>query len=199
MGILGGRPVEPAKRSAIHERHRALGATIKWAGDWRRAYDYGDPEGEALAVNRAAGLIDVSTLGKLIVRGPDAGAFLDRLYPNRFSDLKPGRIRYGVISSDAGRIVDDGTICRHRRRDLLRDHDLQRRRRGRGVVLAGGWPTGATHVQLTDVTQGAARRSTSPAPRPARSWPRSPTWTARTRPSRYLDGKQARIAGRRSA
>ena len=105
-------PVEPAKRSSIHGRHRELGANVKWAGDWRRAYDYGDPEGEALAVNRAAGLIDVSTLGKLLVRGPDAGEFLDRLYPNRFSNLKPGRIRYGVISSDAGRIVDDGTICR---------------------------------------------------------------------------------------
>ncbi len=112
MGILGGRPVEPAKRSAIHNRHRALGANVKWAGDWRRPYDYGDPEGEALAVNRSAGLIDVSTLGKLIVRGAGAGEFLDRLYPNRFSNLKPGRIRYGVISSDAGRIVDDGTICR---------------------------------------------------------------------------------------
>ena len=73
MGILGGRPVEPAKRSSIHGRHRALGANVKWAGDWRRAYDYGDPAGEALAVNRAAGLIDVSTLGKLLVRGADAG------------------------------------------------------------------------------------------------------------------------------
>src|SRR5207237_19407 len=59
MGILGGRPVEPAKRSSIHGRHRDLGASVKWAGDWRRAYDYGDPEGEALAVNQAAGLIDV--------------------------------------------------------------------------------------------------------------------------------------------
>ena len=63
-------------------------------------------------MHEAAGLIDVSTLGKLIVRGPDAGEFLDRLYPNRFSNLKPGRIRYGVIASDAGRIMDDGTICR---------------------------------------------------------------------------------------
>ncbi len=74
MGILGGRPVEPAKRSSIHGRHRELGATVKWAGDWRRAYDYGDPEAEALAVNTAAGLIDVSTLGKLLVRGPDAAS-----------------------------------------------------------------------------------------------------------------------------
>ena len=44
--------------------------------------------------------------------GPEAGAFLDRLYPNRFANLEPGRIRYGVLTSDAGRIMDDGTICR---------------------------------------------------------------------------------------
>jgi sarcosine oxidase subunit alpha len=112
LGVLAGRPIEPAKRSSIHGRHRELGATVRWAGDWRRAYDYGDPEGEALAVHRAAGLIDVSTLGKLLVRGPEAGEFLDRLYPNRLSNLKPGRIRYGVLTSDAGRIMDDGTIGR---------------------------------------------------------------------------------------
>ena len=112
MGVLAGRPFEPAKRSAIHGRQREQDATVKWAGDWRRAYDYGDPEAEALAVHEHAGVIDVSTLGKLLVRGPDAGEILDRLYPNRFSNLKPGRIRYGVMTSDAGRIMDDGTICR---------------------------------------------------------------------------------------
>jgi sarcosine oxidase subunit alpha len=112
MAALAGRPIEPTKRSSIHHRHRELGADIKWAGDWRRAYDYGDPEGEAMAVHSSAGLIDVSTLGKLIVRGPDAGAFLDRLYPNRISTLKPGRVRYGVLTSDAGRIMDDGTVSR---------------------------------------------------------------------------------------
>jgi sarcosine oxidase, subunit alpha len=112
LGALAGRPIEPAKRSSIHGAHRKLGASIRWAGDWRRAYDYGDPEGEALSVHTAAGLIDVSTLGKLLVRGPQAGEFLDRLYPNRLSNLKPGRVRYGVLTTDAGRIMDDGTITR---------------------------------------------------------------------------------------
>ena len=100
------------------------------------------PEGEALAVNHAAGLIDVSTLGKLLVRGADAGEFLDRLYPNRFSDLKPGRIRYGVISSDAGRIVDDGTICRLDEETFY----VTTTSSGAGAVeqwFAGGWPTGS--------------------------------------------------------
>jgi sarcosine oxidase subunit alpha len=112
LGALAGRPFERAKRSALHSRHRELGATIQWAGDWRRPYDYGDPEGEALAVQKDAGLIDVSTLGKLLVRGPDAGELLDRLYPNRISSLAVGRIRYGVLLTDAGRITDDGTVCR---------------------------------------------------------------------------------------
>jgi sarcosine oxidase subunit alpha len=112
LGVLAGRPFEPAKRSSLHARHRSLDAGVRWAGDWRRAYDYGNPQGEALAVQRTAGLIDVSTLGKLLVQGPDAGELLDRMYPNRISNLKPGRIRYGVMLSEAGRITDDGTVCR---------------------------------------------------------------------------------------
>ena len=53
MGVLAGRPFEPAKRSAIHGRQREQNATVRWAGDWRRAYDYGDPQAEALAVHEA--------------------------------------------------------------------------------------------------------------------------------------------------
>jgi sarcosine oxidase subunit alpha len=64
------------------------------------------------AVHLDLGVIDVSTLGKILVEGPDAAALLERLYPNRFADLKPGRIRYGVLTTDGGRIFDDGTIGR---------------------------------------------------------------------------------------
>jgi sarcosine oxidase subunit alpha len=112
LGVLAGRPFEAGKRSALHDRHRERRADVRWAGDWRRAYHYGDPQAEARAVQTSAGLIDVSTLGKLLVEGPDAGELLDRMYPNRMSNLAPGRIRYGVMLSDAGRITDDGTVCR---------------------------------------------------------------------------------------
>src|SRR5204862_5091031 len=71
-----------------------------------------DPAAEVRAVHDSLGLIDVSTLGKVLVEGPGAPALLDRLYPNRFSDLKPGRIRYGVLTTDGGRIMDDGTVAR---------------------------------------------------------------------------------------
>ena len=64
------------------------------------------------AVHEAVGLIDVSTLGKLDLKGRDAGAFLDWLHPNRFSDLKPGRTRYRVMCDDAGIILVDGVVAR---------------------------------------------------------------------------------------
>jgi sarcosine oxidase, subunit alpha len=112
LGLLAGRPHEPAQRTSIHHRHKELGASMMWTGTWRRPHSYGDPEGEAQSVHASVGVIDVSTLGKMIVRGPDAAEFLERLYPNRFGDMKPMRIRYGVLNSDAGRIMDDGTIAR---------------------------------------------------------------------------------------
>ncbi|TMM13656.1 MAG: aminomethyl transferase family protein [Actinobacteria bacterium] len=98
-------------RTSIH-RHEELGATMMWTGKWRRPHSYGDPAAEVGAVHRSVGVIDVSTLGKLLVAGPDAVEFLERLYPNRYGDLKPGRVRYGVLSTDAGRIMDDGTVAR---------------------------------------------------------------------------------------
>jgi sarcosine oxidase subunit alpha len=112
LGLLAGRPHEPAKLTSIHHRHEDLGAKIMWTGAWRRPHSYGDPSAEAKAVHDSLGLIDVSTLGKLIVSGPDSATFLERLYPNRFADLKVDRIRYAVLGTDGGRIMDDGTIAR---------------------------------------------------------------------------------------
>jgi sarcosine oxidase, subunit alpha len=113
LGLLAGRELTPARRSSMHWRHEEAGATIQWAGPWKRPYAYGErPEDEVRAVHESLGVIDVSTLGKLLVEGPEAVALLERLYPNRFGDMKPGRIRYGVLTSDGGRIMDDGTIAR---------------------------------------------------------------------------------------
>jgi sarcosine oxidase, subunit alpha len=193
MGALAGRPFEPAKRSAIHGRHREQGATVMWAGDWRRAYDYGDPRDEALAVHEAAGLIDVSTLGKLIVRGPDAGELLDRLYPNRFSNLKPGRIRYGVIASDAGRIVDDGTICRLDESTFY----VTTTSSGAGAVYEwfswwlADWQL---DVHLTDVTQGLGAVNLA-GPRAREIMGKVTELDCSSEAFTYLDGKQAEVAG----
>ena len=169
LGALAGAPVRARQ---AHRRCTVataqLGGTIRWAGDWRRPYDYGDPEGEVAAVHEAAGLIDVSTLGKLLVRGPDAGEFLDRLYPNRLSNLKPGRIRYGVLTSDAGRIIDDGTVCR------LDDDTFYVTTTSSGAGAVEQWFSWWLADWGLDVAAdrrhpGACARSTSPARAPARS------------------------------
>jgi len=113
MGLLAGRHFEPARRTALHFRHEEAGAKMQWAGPWKRPYAYSErPEDEVRAVHESLGVIDVSTLGKILVEGPEAAALLERLYPNRFADMRPGRIRYGVLTSDGGRIMDDGTVGR---------------------------------------------------------------------------------------
>ena len=193
MGALAGRPFEPAKRSAIHARHRELGGNIMWAGDWRRAYDYGNPRAEALAVHEAAGLIDVSTLGKLIVSGPDAGEFLDRLYPNRFSNLKPGRIRYGVMASDAGRIMDDGTVCR------LDDDSFYVTTTSSGAGAVYDWfswwlADWGLRVHLTDVTQGLGAVNLA-GPRSREIMAKVTELDCSAEAFTYLDGKRAEVAG----
>ncbi len=193
MGALAGRPIEPAKRSSIHRRHRELGGRIQWAGDWRRAYDYGDPEAEVLAVHEAAGLIDVSTLGKLLVRGPGAGEFLDRLYPNRMSTLKPGRVRYGVLTSDAGRIMDDGTTSR------LDDETFYVTTTSSGAGAVEQWfswwlADWKMDVTLTDITQALSAVNLA-GPRARDILARVTDLDVSPEAFTYLDAKQARIAG----
>jgi len=112
LGALGGRPHVPGKRTSLHDRHKRAGAEYVWTGNWRRPQDYGDAAAEIRAVHERAGLMDVSTLGKLFVQGPDAAALLDGVFPNRLGTLAVGRVRYVVLNTDSGRIVDDGTVAR---------------------------------------------------------------------------------------
>jgi sarcosine oxidase subunit alpha len=112
LGTLAGWRRTPRKETTMHDRHADAGATFMWAGDWRRPHRYTTPEQEVEAVRNRVGLIDVSTLGKFRVNGPEAANLLERLYPNRFSDLSLGRIRYGLMLNDEGVILDDGTVAR---------------------------------------------------------------------------------------
>ncbi len=63
-------------------------------------------------MREGVGVIDVGTLGKFRVSGPDVVAFLERLYPNHVGDIQAGRLRYGLLLDEHGVIHDDGTICR---------------------------------------------------------------------------------------
>lgn len=112
LGVLAGRKLEPVRRTPLHYEHVALGAKMMDAGQWKRPEHYGDPATEVRTVRSNVGIIDVSTLGKIDVRGPDVVAFLDRMYTGRFGDLEIGQLHYGVMCTDEGIVLDDGVVGR---------------------------------------------------------------------------------------
>ena len=124
MGSIAGRETGPlfklVRRTALHDWHEANGAEWEPVGDWRRPYRYqhGDEHRdtsirrECLRVRESVGLLDASTLGKIVVKGPDAGAFLNLMYTNMMSSLRPGRCRYGLMNNDNGFLRDDGVVAR---------------------------------------------------------------------------------------
>ncbi len=67
---------------------------------------------EILNVRKNVGLLDASTLGKIIVKGPDAGRFLDMLYTGVMSNLPVGKCRYGLMCNEQGFLSDDGVVAR---------------------------------------------------------------------------------------
>jgi sarcosine oxidase subunit alpha len=100
------------KRTSLHELHVAAGARIDRSGGWLRPFTYGDPRAEYLAVRERVSVMDVGTLGKFTIAGPDAGVLVDRLYPCRTDDLAPGRTRYVLTLDEAGYVMDDGLLAR---------------------------------------------------------------------------------------
>lgn len=103
---------DPWKRSPLHHEHLALGATMDRFGGWWRPWNYGDHVAEYWAVREAVSIGDVSTLGKLIVSGPDAVEFLERIYPTTIADIRPGRSRYVLVLNERGHLFDDGMVLR---------------------------------------------------------------------------------------
>ena len=84
-------------------------------------------------VRGAVGVCDVTTLGKIDVQGPDAAAFLDRVYANTISTLAVGRVRYGLMLREDGFVMDDGTVARLGERHFLRHHHHRGGRAGDGA------------------------------------------------------------------
>lgn len=117
--VLAGRGYQPTRLSPMHHRHVALGAQMMPAGTWLRPAHYGTVdqraatiEAEVRAVHEGVGLIDVSTLGKLEIRGPDAAELLDRIYTSSYRNQPAGRARYVLATDATGVLVDDGVACR---------------------------------------------------------------------------------------
>ncbi len=119
LGALGGRIFEPTRVSSIQPWHEARGATPILAGQWIRPEHYGDPAAEVRNTRTNVGIIDVTPLGKLDLRGPDVPALLEQMYTNKWRKLPVGGVRYGLMCAEDGVVLDDGVTGR-----LADDHYL---------------------------------------------------------------------------
>jgi methylglutamate dehydrogenase subunit C len=120
-GLHRGRHFRPTRLPPTHRWARELGAVFVETGQWLRAQWY-PQTGESdwlVSVNRevqtvraSVGVCDVSTLGKIDLKGTDSAEFLNRLYANTMTTLPVGRARYGLMLRDDGFAFDDGTVSR---------------------------------------------------------------------------------------
>ena len=119
-GDARGELFKPIRKSPIHNWIEANGGFFEPVADWRRPYCFQQNDEpvkdavkrEILNTRTNVGLLDASTLGKIIVKGPDAGKFLDMLYTNLMSNLKIGHCRYGLMCTENGFLSDDGVVAR---------------------------------------------------------------------------------------
>ncbi|MEM6988688.1 MAG: sarcosine oxidase subunit alpha, partial [Pseudomonadota bacterium] len=124
IGALRGRHVgahfRPLRVTPLHQWNLDHGATMTMAGLWHRPWYFARAgEGiteayirEATTVRESVGLVDVTSLGKIAIQGPDATEFLNRVYTNPFAKLPIGKARYGIMLRDDGIVMDDGTTWR---------------------------------------------------------------------------------------
>ncbi len=119
-GEARGEIFQPLRKTPMHAAHEKAGAYFEPVGLWRRPYCFPRPgetheqavHREVLNTRQNLGLLDASTLGKIIVKGPDAGKFLDMLYTGVMSTLPVGKCRYGLMCNEQGFLIDDGVVAR---------------------------------------------------------------------------------------
>jgi sarcosine oxidase subunit alpha len=119
-GQARGESFDPVRRTPMHGWAVRHGAVFEDVGMWKRARFFpraGEDMHAAVArecrsVRGSCGVFDASTLGKIVVAGPGATAFMDRLYVNDWSKLAVGRCKYGVLLRDDGFVYDDGVVAR---------------------------------------------------------------------------------------
>ena len=125
MGVFAGHTVGydfmPVRRTAIHDWNENQGAVFIEAGLWLRARYYPQSSSDTLydcyvretnATRNNVAMVDVTTLGKIDIQGPDSAEFLNRLYINNWLKLPIGRARYGIMLREDGMVFDDGTTSR---------------------------------------------------------------------------------------
>src|SRR5690348_8558001 len=145
-------PSSALRRTALHDRHVALGAKLADFGGWEMPIEY--PGGGVLkeheAVRRRVGLFDVSHLGKLGVTGAGAAAFVDACLTNSLERIAPGKAQYTLCVDDAtGGVVDDLIVYLRSPDDVLLVPNAANTAEV-GRRLAAAAPAGITVTDLHD-------------------------------------------------
>ena len=99
-------------RTALYDAHVGLGARMVPFGGWDMPVQYAGILSEVAAVRTAAGLFDVSHMGRLYISGPEATAFLESVLTASVGSLRVGRARYCFICNDSGGVIDDTIFYR---------------------------------------------------------------------------------------
>ncbi len=132
IGAFAGRARDKhyalERQTPMHKVQAEDGAKWLDVGVWKRAWYHPAHAGESLgeayvreatAVRQTVGLVDVTTLGKIAVQGPDAAEFLNRAFVNGFGKLPVMKCRYGVMLRDDGIVFDDGVTWRFGENDFM--------------------------------------------------------------------------------
>ena len=101
------------KRTPLHESHHILGARMVEFAGWEMPVQYSGPIPEHMAVRTAAGLFDVSHMGEIEVRGPDALSLVQRLTTNDVAKLQDNQVQYSTLTNDEGGVIDDLLVYRY--------------------------------------------------------------------------------------
>ena len=124
IGAIVGREIgkhsKPTRKSPMHLWHEKNDAVFVDAGVWLRPryYKQGNEtlfeasKREAANVRKNVGVCDVTTLGKIDIKGSDAAELINRVYTNAWLKLPVGKARYGVMLREDGIVMDDGTTTR---------------------------------------------------------------------------------------
>tara|TARA_B110000093_G_C12964901_1_gene409153 strand:- start:533 stop:3478 length:2946 start_codon:yes stop_codon:yes gene_type:complete len=130
IGAFGGRErgqhFHPTRLTPSHKWAKEQGAEFVEVGNWMRAQWFpksndktwrDSVDREVKKTRTSVGVCDVSTLGKIDIKGRDAAEFLNKIYSNPFAKVPVGRVRYGLMLREDGICYDDGTTAR-----LAEDH-----------------------------------------------------------------------------
>ena len=102
----------PLRKTPLHDRHVAAGARLEPFAGYEMPILYTSILEETRAVRTRAGLFDVSHMGEISLRGPDAIAFAQGLFTRSLEGSENGRVLYGLLLAEDGGIIDDATLYR---------------------------------------------------------------------------------------